>query len=117
MRFERVKNISDARLDGITVDATVVDNAIKSITLSDGIGGVLHITEMYGSLTVSRKAPPLTAKRYRLTASSGGLAVVEHFEERADADERRYAITRAGGDATVEEVTVTISDDGAIIPE
>lgn len=29
MRFERVKNISDARLDGITVDATVVDNAIR----------------------------------------------------------------------------------------
>jgi len=112
-----VKKISDVKLEGVTAEATVVDGYTKSVTLTDRNGTILRLAlEGHSTLAVTTAAPPVTEQRHAVHIKVLGIEAVEHFANSYEATSRADHVRAEGGEAEVEEVTVTIDDDGNVVP-
>lgn len=113
MQLKTVTAAKDAGIPGIEFVKT--DKAITEVI----IGGKLRIRkgESYSaSLQVLVEQPFEEAKRFRMTATIDGFdPKVAHFDDRYSADQEAQAMIAKGAEATVEEVTVHVNDDGEII--
>lgn len=110
MDFKQVKKASEIALEGIAVDMESADGSLRTITLTDGKGGVLRVMRVDYSMQAYVPAPPKMVKKWALTGKYAGLVdVSETFDTKYDADDRlrEYRRKNAGGD---DEIGLSVSE-------
>lgn len=72
MNYRTIKSehAQTPRLQGVTVEAVIVDSQVKGLTLTDLRGCRLRITPLWESLALSEPVPP---KKWVATLREGGL--------------------------------------------
>lgn len=111
-QFKTITSVKDAGIDGIEFIKT--DKAITEIV----IGKVrVRASESYNrSLTVVVEQPFEEAVRYRMTATIEGFdPKVSYHEQRYEADCAANDLVAKGAEATVQEVTALVDEDGAVV--
>ena len=112
MNFDKVKNISSIKLDGITVNADRVGDNVHILTLTDKSGNVLRFERenSYSSLNIYVKAEPKKEKRFHVHGNIDDISISKLYEEKYEAEQkvRDYATLK------MEEVEVIVDDDGKV---
>ena len=108
MKFKSTKKASDIILEGVTVELDMVDNAVKSVILTDAKGNTVRVIERTYNLYVEVPAPPEMVKRWKLSGHVLDLPLEKVFEHEYEAIEEK---SRLEGDAArsklnVEEIQV-----------
>lgn len=80
MKLKRVKSEKEIVLDGVKVNVEFVDNAIRSVHLTDSKGNVLVFSQENYNFSVSVKAPPEMKKVHVITGEIAGVKIHEIVE-------------------------------------
>ncbi|MGH8266900.1 MAG: hypothetical protein ACRETH_05480 [Steroidobacteraceae bacterium] len=112
MRFRTAKKGADVVLAGIKAELDIVDGTTHGITLSDGQGHVVHITQRGYNLFVEVPAPPATEKKYKLHGHVLDVPVERLFDEEFEANQekRRLEDETARHELKVEHVDVEVQE-------
>lgn len=114
-QFKSIKSAKDTGLDGIEFIKT--DSQITEVV----VGGKLRIKrgESYNqNLIVLIEQPFEEAKRFKMTAKIDGFdPKISYHEGRYEAETAAHELEGKGADATVEEVTVLVDEDGEFAGE
>jgi hypothetical protein len=108
MRFSTVKTLSEIKLTGVKIDAYIVNDAFKSVTVTDKDGNLVRVTSPYSTVQLEIKAPPKTKNKAVLVVK--GMPVVGDFEKVFDDEHEARAAMRDANEAGAKETAVEHRD-------
>lgn len=122
MNLKTVKNLSEAKLDGVKITWVKTDSSLKEVTFTDAAGNSVVVTGSYG-ITMLVPKPHEEADRYFLVGKFMDMVDVrEVFETQYDADAKKSEYQDKAGYGVesglrVEKAKVKVDDTGAVASE
>lgn len=101
IKWKTVKDDSELKLAGCTIEVERIDGAAKAVIIRDGAGGVVKIWENSWALGIAVPAPPEAKVAWAVTGKVLGIVVDEVFATEAKADERRDELAASVENADV----------------
>lgn len=114
MNLVSVKNASDIKLAGVSIEFERNDNALTAVRISDPDGNFIiikNVNAYSNSVAVMVKEPPKTEERFLLKGEFAGIKINQAFEHRHEADQ---AMRKFDGDGDFEiiPIQVQVDDEG-----
>lgn len=101
IKWKTVKDDSELKLAGCTIEVERIDGAAKAVIIRDGSGGVVKIWENSWALGIAVPEPPEAKVAWAVTGKVLGIAIDEVFATEAKADERRDELAASVENADV----------------
>lgn len=119
MNLKTVKNLTEAKLKGITVTWTKTDSSVRDITFTDEDGNCVVVNGQYG-LSIFVPKPFEEADRYVLSGKFMGLVDVRkvfEYEHEAKGELEEFQTKAGYGVETglkISKARVQVSDSGEV---
>lgn len=114
MKLVSAKKSSEVKLNGINVELTIVDGAIKGVTFADADGSIVKCEVDTYSFKILVPAPTEYVKKYRLLGTFCDVVVDKVFSDKwgADQDKRLMEENSMFGKTAleIEEIDVPVVD-------
>lgn len=98
IKWKTVKDDSELKLAGCTIEVERIDGAAKAAIIRDGSGGVVKIWENSWALGIAVPEPPEVKVAWAVTGKVLGIAIDEVFTTEREAVDRRDELTTGVGD-------------------
>ena len=111
MKYTKIKDQSDVKLDGIETEVVLLDGNVKSIKFTDKQGSVLLVAHEGGyssGMSVAIVAPKEKKTIYRVSGIVAGIPISVDLDEIADARSKQRELESSADNVKMDLVEVEV---------